>query len=149
MKKFIVRRPGPSHAKSRRKTSRRKCKRFIITLETGEKIKRGCGQFGLIPNEAGWRCFYCGNFIYEKKLSLESAWFHFKIAREYWRPSIVEGRGYINGIPVAGSPDPLPRRLLGDLVETRPPRWFPYFMLYNEEQFNRYLETYPHGNRIS
>lgn len=115
------------------------CRIQYITLETGEKIKRGCGQNGLLQTDVGWRCFYCGNYVYRSESSLEALWFHFKTAREYWRVTSRGGREFVNGIPVSGSPDPLPHRLLADLEETRPPKWFPYYMVYDEDQFLHYL----------
>lgn len=112
-----------------------------IELENGETVKRGCGQIGLVPDEVGWSCFYCGNYIFRSAPSLYDLWFHFKVGREYWRAMSLGGDNFINGVPVAGLPDSLPRRLWGDLTETRPPKWFKYYVAYDEEQFQKYLEA--------
>ncbi len=119
---------------------RGRCKIVLNTLETGETVKRGCGSVGLVPCDVGWRCLYCGNFLYHSDANLSALWFHFKIAREYWRPMNLQNVDFINGIPVTGPVDSLPRFLLGDLDETQPPKWFPYYILYDEKQFQEYLE---------
>lgn len=117
-----------------------RCRIVNLRLETGETLKRGCGLSGLEEVETGWRCFYCGNHIYRSGLRLEALWSHFKIGREYWRPVHVEGRDFVNGIPVTG--EDLPRRLLADLKEIRPPRWFAYYLIYDEQEFTRYLQLH-------
>jgi hypothetical protein len=99
------------------------------------------GQTGLMPDEVGWSCFYCGNYIFRPAPSLHDLWFHFKVGREYWRAMSLGGDNFINGVPVSGLPDSLPRRLWGDLTETRPPKWFKYYIVYDEEQFQKYLEA--------
>ena len=116
------------------------CEVRIIFLENGETVKRGCGRNGLIPTDVGWHCFYCGNYIYQSDPSLAALWFHFKIAREYWRAMSREDQNFINGVPVSGFADFLPRRLLADLAETNPPKWFRYYLTFDEEQFQKYLE---------
>ena len=105
------------------------CQTMFHLLETGEKIKRGCGRRGLMPTEVGWQCFYCGNYIYRTGSNLLQLWFHFRLAREYWRARSRGDQEYINGVPVAGRADSLPSCLLGDLDNLHPPRWFPYFIL--------------------
>jgi len=112
-----------------------------MRLETGESLRRGCGRFGLVANEVGWRCFYCGNYVYQAGPDLDSLWFHFKFAREYWLATHRAGINYVNGIPVDGVADPLPRRLRAYLSETRPPKWFVHYLAGDEDQFRRYLET--------
>lgn len=109
-------------------------------LETGEMIKRGCGLRGLEARETGWRCFYCGNFIFHGGLDLSELWLHFKVGREYWRMIYIDGMDYINGIPFVGRD--LPGRLLADLREVKPPRWFAYYLIYDEQDFKRYVELY-------
>jgi len=115
------------------------CPIVFHPLETGEKIKRGCGRRGLIPTEVGWKCFYCGNYIYRDETTLIQLWFHFRLAREYWRASSRGDQEFINGMPVAGKADPLPRILLADLDDPRPPKWFPYYVVNDEKQFEEYL----------
>jgi hypothetical protein len=117
------------------------CEVRIIALESGETVKRGCGQTGLTPSAVGWSCFYCGNYIFRAQPSLYDLWFHFKMGREYWRAMSLGGENFINGVPVAGLPDSLPRRLWADLTETQPPKWFKYFITFDEEQFQQYIET--------
>jgi len=117
-----------------------KCQVRTISLESGETVKRGCGQTGLMPTDIGWHCFYCGNYIYQTNSTLDALWFHFKIAREYWRAMRREDKNFINGVPVSGFPDFLPRRLLADLVETHPPKWFRYYLKFDDEQFQKYLD---------
>lgn len=116
------------------------CKARIISLENGETVKRGCGRAGLIPGEVGWSCFYCGNYIFKAAPTLSALWFHFKVGREYWRAMSQGGNNFINGVPVSGFPDSLPRSLWGDLTEARPPKWFKYYIVYDEDQFQKYLE---------
>jgi len=108
-------------------------------METGEKLKRGCGGLSMIADEVGGHCLYCGNFYYRKKIPLEVLWFHFKISREYWSVRRGPELEYINGFPVDGTADPLPNKLRTDLDEILPPEWFAYFMSSDEEQFNKYL----------
>ena len=116
------------------------CEVRIIPLENGETVKRGCGRTGMIPSEVGWSCFYCGNYVYRPDPPISALWFHFKVGREYWRAMSQGGRNFINGVPVSGVPDSLPRRLWADLAEARPPKWFRYYILFDEEQFQKYLE---------
>lgn len=116
------------------------CPVRTISLENGETLKRGCGQRGLMPSDIGWHCFYCGNYIYQTNSTLDALWFHFKIAREYWRAMSLEGKNFINGVPVSGFPDFLPRRLLADLAETKPPKWFRYYLIFDDEKFQNYLD---------
>lgn len=117
------------------------CRVRVISLESGETVKRGCGRKGLIATDVGWHCFYCGNYIYQPEPSLDALWFHFRIAREYWRTMSRGEKNFINGILVSGAPDFLPRRLLSDLAETNPPKWFRYYLTFDEEQFETYLAT--------
>ena len=117
------------------------CRVRIISLESGETVKRGCGRKGMIPTDVGWHCFYCGNYIYQTKPSLKALWFHFRIAREYWRAMSRGENNFINGVLVSGLPDFLPRRLLADLSEANPPKWFLYYLTFDEEQFQTYLKT--------
>lgn len=116
------------------------CQVRHIVLDNGETLKRGCGRVGLMPSDVGWRCFYCGNYVYRNDPPLAALWFHFRAGREYWRGMIREGRHFINGVPVTGSSDCLPADLLADLVESSPPRWFRYFVIFDADQFERYLE---------
>lgn len=109
-------------------------------LDTGEIIKRGCGLRGLAPCPAGWHCFYCGNYIFRVGLQLSVLWMHFKTGREYWRSIYIGGINYVNGIP-STSKD-LPMRLLADIREVNPPRWFAYYLIYDEPDFKRYVELY-------
>lgn len=150
MKKLTIRRTCENGSKGSYSQGLRWCKIVVMTLETGETIKRGCGNRGLVGFEAGRKCFYCGNYVYHPNLKLETLWFHFKLAREYWRAVDIDGRDFVNGIPVPGRAEPLPHYLLADLVEVQPPRWFPFYLLYEEEEFIRYLEAlpdYPRFNR--
>jgi hypothetical protein len=117
------------------------CEVRVILLENGETVKRGCGQAGLMPGAVGWSCFYCGNYVFRLAPSLYALWFHFKMGREYWRAMSRGGDNFINGVPVSGLPDSLPRRLWGDLSETRPPKWFKYYVAFDEAQFQKYLEA--------
>ncbi len=118
----------------------RQCPIRIISLESGETVKRGCGQMGLMSTATGWHCFYCGNYIYQTNSTLDALWFHFKIAREYWRAMSRADRNFINGVPVSGFPDVLPGRLLADLVEAHPPKWFRYYLIFDDEKFQAYLD---------
>lgn len=120
----------------------KECQQKVFCLENGEKIQRGCGLRGLYKTDVGWRCLYCGNYIYENESRLEALWLHFRVGREYWRVSVSQDRVYINGIPVSGLPDSLPRKLVSDLADPRPPKWFPYFVCYEGRQFQKYLEKY-------
>jgi len=117
------------------------CEVRIILLENGETVKRGCGQTGLMPSAVGWSCFYCGNYVFRSAPTLYALWFHFKMGREYWRAMSRGGDNFINGVPVSGLPDSLPRRLWGDLAETRPPKWFKYYVAFDEAQFQNYLDA--------
>lgn len=119
---------------------RRRCPVQWIVLQTGERLKRGCGRWGLMPFEAGWHCFYCGRYIYHRGPSLDSLWFHFRLAREYWRIQRANGRDFVNGMPVAGVADPLPRRLQADLSDPRPPPWFSVFIQAEDQEFQHYLQ---------
>lgn len=121
------------------------CPVVWIKLETGEKLKRGCGNRGMVPCDIGWRCLYCGNLRYEPQVPVRSLWFHFKIAREYWRIMHCDSVSYVNGVPVHGEVDPIPRFLRADLEERHPPKWFPYFLIYDERQFKHYLEANRYG----
>lgn len=96
----------------------------------------------MCPFEAGWRCFYCGRYLYEDSSTLGSLWFHFRLARDYWRVQNAQGRDYINGMPIPGSPDPLPRRLANDLAEPNPPPWFSVFVTAEADEFKRYLDQW-------
>ncbi|MFQ5443123.1 MAG: hypothetical protein ACE5EK_00775 [Nitrospinales bacterium] len=118
------------------------CKDTAITLESGETIRKGCGQRGMMPFEVGWRCFYCGNYFYNSKITLEDLWLHFKILREYRAAMTIDGRDYINGIPVSGQAEDLPATLLADLVEVKPPNWFYYYVKCDEQEFEHYLKNY-------
>lgn len=117
-----------------------RCRIVNLRLETGEMLKRGCGLCGLEAVETGWHCFYCGNHIYRSGLPLDALWSHFKTGREYWRAIHVGGRDFINGVPMTG--EDLPRRLLADLKEIRPPRWFAYYLIYDEQEFMRYMQLH-------
>ncbi len=116
------------------------CRERDIALESGETLRRGCGRVGLVPGQAGWSCFYCGNYVYQKDLPLDVLWFHFKTAREYWRVMSQQDRHFVNGVPVTGPADALPAALKRDLMEVHPPKWFLYFVLYDEFEFKQYLE---------
>ena len=117
------------------------CQVKLRTIETGEVIKRGCGLRGLAPWDGGMRCLYCGNWIYQPEVELETLWFHFKTGRDYWRSATIGGRDYINGVPAQGQAEDLPSLLLPDLKEVRPPSWFAWYLLLDEKQFKKYLET--------
>lgn len=116
-----------------------RCPVVVITLANGEVTKRGCGQRGMSEFDAGLRCIYCGNYIYKKAPSLESMWFHFRWAREFWKIHHDHGRDFVNGIPVVGRAETLPASCLSDLAEFRPPRWFSYFLKYSDREFQEYL----------
>jgi len=118
------------------------CLKERILLESGEEILRGCGFSGMVRTDVGWRCLYCGNYLYQEKSPLEALWFHFRVGREYWKISISQDKIFINGVPVSGMPDSLPRKFVSDLSEPCPPKWFPYFVTYEGHQFKEYLERY-------
>ncbi|QPJ61475.1 MAG: hypothetical protein G3M70_06065 [Candidatus Nitronauta litoralis] len=118
----------------------RVCQPEQVKLQTGECLKRGCGKRGLYPFDGGWRCFYCGRYLYETGSPLRALWFHFRLAREYWRIQCANGRDFINGIPVPGVPDPLPHRLQRDLSDPEPPAWFSVFVEVDEEGFKHFLK---------
>lgn len=126
-------------------SSAMRCVVVTRTLEAGDTVKRGCGNRGMVFCDVGWRCLYCGNLVYCPDTSLNSLWFHFKVGREYWRIMNRESVNYLNGIPVHGEIDPLPRFLRADLEEKQPPKWFPYFLIYDEYQFKHYLEMSRYG----
>ncbi len=116
------------------------CRPEEITLQTGERLKRGCGKQGLYRFDGGWRCFYCGRYLYESGSSLTALWFHFRLAREYWRIQSANGRDFINGVPVPGVPDPLPHCLQRDLSDPEPPAWFSVFVEVDEEGFKHFMK---------
>ncbi len=128
--------------KFKRGSSLKECQKETILLESGEEIQKGCGFFGLYRTDVGWRCLYCGNYLYQEKSHLEALWFHFRVGREYWKIYVSQDKIFINGVPVSGLPDPLPRKFISDLSELRPPKWFPYFVSYEGYQFKKYLERY-------
>ena len=111
----------------------------VLTLVNGETIKRGCGREGMAEYDAFLRCLYCGNYLYRKTSSLESLWFHFRWAREFWRIHNTRGRDFVNGIPVTGKAESLPSVCLADLAESQPPRWFPHFLRHSDQEFRDYL----------
>lgn len=134
-------------SKGRKKNSRsssklRFCKDMLITLESGETIQKGCGQKGMMEFEAGWRCFYCGNYLYHSEIALEDLWLHFKVQREYRAVMTIDGRDYINGVPVPGPAEDLPPSCLGDLLEIEPPDWFFHYVSCDEQEFETYLKTH-------
>ncbi len=135
-----INKPADENSRPTGSGRRLMCEVRIIPLENGETVKRGCGCTGMMPSEVGWSCFYCGNYVYRADPTLSALWFHFKVGREYWRAMSQGGRNFINGVPVTGFPDSLPRRLLADLANARPPKWFPYYMVLDEDQFQKYLE---------
>jgi hypothetical protein len=116
-----------------------RCPVAVITLANGENIKRGCGRSGMAEFGACLRCLYCGNYLYKKSSSLESMWFHFRWAREFWRIHNTHGRDFVNGVPVTGKAETLPSSCLSDLGESKPPRWFPYFLKYSDQEFREYM----------
>jgi len=122
-----------------------RCPVVVITLASGEVLKRGCGRSGMSEFGACLRCLYCGNYLYKKTPSLESMWFHFRWAREFWRPHITQGRDFVNGVPVTGKAETLPSSCLSDLAESKPPRWFPYFLKYSDQEFRDYMFTQKTG----
>ena len=124
-----------------RKTAQRlfQCPVVVITLANGEVLKRGCGRSGMSEFGACLRCLYCGNYLYKKSPSLESMWFHFRWAREFWRIRNTQGRDFVNGVPVMGKAETLPSSCISDLAEARPPRWFPYFLKYSDQEFRDYM----------
>ncbi len=142
MRKIQIKNNFLKHDSLEAKNSLIECRRVKHILESGEEIYRGCGMPGLYRTDVGWRCFYCGNYLYEKRPSLEALWFHFWVGRDYWRILVSQEKVYINGVPISGHPDALPRRLLSDLLEPDPPKWFPYFICYGRTEFNKYLEKY-------
>ncbi len=123
----------------------KECRQEKFLLENGEEIQRGCGLLGLYQTDVGWRCLYCGNYLYQEKSPLDVLWFHFRMGREYWKISVSQDKIFINGVPITGLPDSLPRNLISDLSEPRPPKWFPYFVSYEGHQFKKYLEKYWNG----
>ncbi len=118
-----------------------RCAVTVITLETGETVKKGCGRRGLAPFEAGLKCFYCGNVQYKAGSSLDELWFHFRLGREYWRVQSSGGREYVNGVPVRGAGDGLPPECMRDLADPRPPEWFRLYVQGDENQFQQYLRN--------
>ena len=136
----VIKKPADENQTDSRSGRRLMCKVRIIPLENGETVKRGCGRTGMMPSEVGWSCFYCGNYVYRPAPTLSALWFHFKVGREYWRAMSQGGRNFINGVPVSGFADSLPRRLWADLKEARPPKWFKYYIVFDEDQFQKYLE---------
>lgn len=141
MKKLVITRHLENDSRKALHTGFRRCKTAFVVLESGEILKRGCGGLGVVRFEAGWKCLYCGNYSYGCSLTLETLWTHFKIAREYWRAMTLNGREYINGMPVAGYAESLPRFLLADLLELQPPYWFRFYVSYGEGEFADYLIT--------
>ena len=116
-----------------------RCPVVVLTLANGEVIKRGCGRAGMAEFDACMRCLYCGNYLYKKVSSLQSLWFHFRWAREFWRIHNSYGRDFVNGVPVMGKAEALPSSCLPDLAESEPPRWFPYFLKYSDQEFRDYM----------
>lgn len=116
-----------------------------FVLESGESVRRGCGRSGLYKTNVGWHCFYCGNYLYSSAPSLKALWFHFRVGRDYWRTMFSRDMIYINGVPVSGLADGLPKSLFSDLLEPNPPSWFTYFIFYDRDQFSKYLETRENG----
>lgn len=149
--------PGESHEKEKeipmkrlklvktsgKKTAQRlfRCPVVVVTLANGEVVKRGCGRSGMSEFGACLRCLYCGNYLYQKFPSLESMWFHFRWAREFWRIHNTHGRDFVNGVPVTGKAETLPSSCLSDLTESKPPRWFPYFLKYSDQEFRDCIFT--------
>jgi hypothetical protein len=131
------------HQKSEKKRLKF-CFPVSYALETGEILQRGCGRNGLHETDVGWHCLYCGNYLYRPEPSLEALWFHFRVGREYWRAMFSQDKIFINGIPVTGLPDGLPKNLASDLLEPNPPPWFSYFIFYDGPQFAKYLENRKH-----
>lgn len=121
------------------------CAPVSFVLETGETLRRGCDRHGLYETDVGWHCLYCGNYLYRSEPTLAAMWFHFRVGREYWKAMFSRDKIFINGVPVTGLPDSLPRRLVADLLEPNPPAWFSYFIFYDGPQFKKYLENYKYG----
>ncbi len=144
MEKIRITRSSPDHNVCIGK-GLKLCLPVTFVLESGETLQRGCGSNGLHKTEVGWHCFYCGNYLYLRKPSIQSLWFHFKVGREYWRTMLSRDRVFINGLPVTGLPDSLPRSLMSDLLEPAPPAWFSYFIFYDGSQFIKYLENYKYA----
>lgn len=116
-----------------------RCPVVVISLANGEVVKRGCGRSGMSEFDAFLRCLYCGNYLYKKAASLESMWFHFRWAREFWKVHSNQGRDFVNGVPVTGKAETLPPSCLPDLAESRPPQWFPHFLTSNDQEFREYM----------
>ena len=131
--------------KSSEKKRLKVCLPVSFELETGEILQRGCGKKKLYETDVGWHCLYCGNYLYRREPSLKAMWFHFRVGREYWRAMFSLDNVFINGVPVSGLPDCLPRRLISDRLEPNPPPWFSYFIFYDGPQFKKYLENYKHA----
>ena len=123
------------------------CRVHVVTLASGETLKRGCGRHGLVEFGAGWRCFYCGNYLYKPGPPLRSLWFHFRLAREYWRVKSSQGRDFVNGIPVTGAGEWLPPALLNDLAEPEPPEWFEHYLSSSEAEFQKYIGNLSRNER--
>ena len=117
-----------------------RCPVTVIRLDSGETLKRGCGRMGLVPFEAGHRCFYCGNYRYADRPPLRDLWFHFRLAREYWRVQSASGREFVNGVPVSGLGDSLPAECYRDLNEPEPPPWFGDFVTGNDESYRQSIQ---------
>ncbi len=122
----------------------RRCPVAATALSTGEIVKRGCGGKGMERVAAGWRCFYCGNYIYHPRPDLRELWSHFKSGREYWRVLHVAGWEFVNGVSVHGNAQGLPGELTADLMEVVPPGWFAYYLVCDEKQFDWYLRQHAH-----
>ena len=116
-----------------------RCPVVVVTLEDGERPRRGCGQLGMMASAGGWKCFYCGNYIFGSSEDLQELWFHFRLGREYWRVKSFLGMDFINGVPVSGKGDSLPRSLWPDLGETAAPGWFAKFIVLDEDEFDKYM----------
>lgn len=116
-----------------------------IILESGERLKRGCGVRGMVDSGIGSHCLICGNNIFHSDSKLDSLWFYFKTGREYWKASHRFCQDYINGIPVDHPVDRIPKSLLADLDEPDPPDWFFYYIVYDEDRFIKYLENHSHA----
>jgi len=122
-----------------------RCPVVVLTLADGQTVKRGCGCVGMAEIDGGLRCLVCGNYRYQSRPSVESMWFHFRWAREYWRTHHLGGHDFVNGMPVAGRGDPLPPACLSDLGESHPPGWFPRFMTCGEQEFETYMSNRKSG----
>ncbi len=121
------------------------CLPATFVLETGETLYRGCDRKGMYETDMGWHCLYCGNYLYRSRPTLDAMWFHFRVGRDYWRTMFSRDNIFINGVPVTGLPDSLPRSLVSDLLEPSPPPWFSYFIFYDGPQFKKYLERYKYA----